>query len=103
MRVARHCKRLLSEAADAPSLAMFKVRLDRVLSRRCSCSLQVMLDEMIFKGPFQPKPFYGSMILWMLLLPFKPYPWGVGSQQTLHGCEMKGSTRQRRPTSLQSL
>jgi len=31
MRVARHWKRLLREAVDAPSLEMFKIRLDQAL------------------------------------------------------------------------
>ncbi|KFQ27285.1 hypothetical protein N332_13323, partial [Mesitornis unicolor] len=32
VRVVRHWHRLPREAADAPSLAMFKVRLDRALN-----------------------------------------------------------------------
>ncbi|KFP50783.1 hypothetical protein N323_06778, partial [Cathartes aura] len=32
MRVVSHCNRLPSEAVDAPSLKVFKVRLDRALS-----------------------------------------------------------------------
>jgi len=56
MRVVKHWHRLPREIVDAPSLEVFKSRLEvHILGRG--------FDWMIFQGPFQSKPFYDSMIL----------------------------------------
>jgi len=66
MRVVRPWPRLPGEAVDAPSLEVFKVRLDGALSNlgwwKMSLPMAGGLDWMIFAGPFQLKPFYDSMI-----------------------------------------
>ena len=67
MRVVRHWHRLPREAVDAPSLEALKARLESSLVNslgygRCPCLQQgVRLGEL--QGPFQPKPFYPSVIL----------------------------------------
>jgi len=52
---------------DAPSLEVFKDRLDRALSNlvqwKVSLTMAGVLDSMVLKGPFQHKPFYDSTIL----------------------------------------
>ena len=67
MRVVKHWHRLPREVVDAPSLETFQVRLDGALSNLISLKMSLLiaggLDEMTFKGPFQPKPFYDSMKL----------------------------------------
>jgi len=67
VKVVRRGNKLPSEAAAAPSLAGFKVRLDRALSNLIYWKLSLPmaggleLDDL--QGPFQPKPFYDSAIL----------------------------------------
>jgi len=57
---------LPSEAVDAPSLEAFKARLDGAVSNlvkmEVSPPITGRLDLDDLKGPFQPKPFYDSMI-----------------------------------------
>lgn len=52
------------------SLGMFKARLDRPLSKVVSWKLPMptagILELDNLCGPFQPQPFYDSMILWWL-------------------------------------
>jgi len=64
MKVVKHWSRLLREVVDAPSLEVFKVRLDRALIKLIQWKMFLpmagRLDQMNFKGPFQPKPFYNS-------------------------------------------
>ena len=61
-----HWNRLAREIVDAPSLEAFKARLDVALgSLVCwlgspAHSRGLKLDEHC--GPFQPRPFYDSMI-----------------------------------------
>ena len=61
-----HWNRLPKEAVDAPSLEAFKARLDVALGSLVwwMATLPVAgglkLDDHC--GPFQPRPFYGSMI-----------------------------------------
>jgi len=59
---------LPSEVVDAPSLDAFKARLDGALSNLSNLvrgvpaySMGVGTNDL--KGPFQPKPFYDSIIL----------------------------------------
>ena len=65
-RVVTHWNRLPKEAAGAPSLEAFKARLDVALGSLgwLLVTLHVAgglkLDHC---GPFQPRPFYDSMIL----------------------------------------
>lgn len=55
------------EAVDAPSSEVFSVGLDQVLSNLMQWKVPMLvkgcLDKMISEGPFQPKPFNGSMII----------------------------------------
>jgi len=64
--VVRPWHSLPGEVGDAPSLETFKVRLDRALSDLIKLKMSLLsaggLDSMTFKGPFQLKPFYDSMI-----------------------------------------
>jgi len=59
IRVVKHWSRLPREAVDAPSLEMFKARLDGALSnliqRKMSLLIAGGLGWMASKGPFQPK------------------------------------------------
>jgi len=63
----KHWHRLPREAVSAPSLAVSKARLDGALSNlvRWKVSLPMAggLEPDDLQGPFQPKPFYDSMIL----------------------------------------
>jgi len=67
MREVIHWDRLPREVVDAPSLETFKVRLNEALSNMVQLKMSLIiaggLDKMTLKGPFQPKPFYDSMIL----------------------------------------
>ena len=62
-----HWNRLPKKLVDAPSLETFKVRLDGALSNLIQLKMSLLmaggLDYMAFRGPFQPKPFYDSVIL----------------------------------------
>jgi len=64
MRVLKPGHRLPREVVNAPSLEMFKARLDGALSNLIHLKLFLViaggLGQMALKGPFQPKPFYGS-------------------------------------------
>jgi len=76
MRVVKHWHRLAREVGDAPSLETFKVRLDGALSKLLLLLMEGGLDQMAFKGLFQP---YDSVIL----QPAKPIShtlpgWGSG-------------------------
>ena len=66
MRVVRHWTRLPREAVAAPSLAVFKARLDGALSNLVWWKMSLLmaggLEPDDLEGPFQPKPFYDSMI-----------------------------------------
>jgi len=61
-----HWKRLPKEAVDAPSLEAFKARLDVALGSLVwwLATLHIAgglkLNDLC--GPFQPRPFYDSMI-----------------------------------------
>jgi len=52
----------------APSLAAFQARLDGALSNPMQLKMSLLvaggLDWMASKGPFPPKPFCDSMVLW---------------------------------------
>ena len=67
MRVVRPWPRLPREAVAAPSLAGFKARLDGALSTlgwwKGSLLMAGGLLPDDLEAPFQPKPFYDSMIL----------------------------------------
>ena len=67
MRVVRHWNRWPREAVAAPSLAVFKARLDGALSNLVWWKMSLLmaggLEQDDLYGPFQPKPFYDSMIL----------------------------------------
>ena len=58
--------RLPREAVAAPSLVVFKARLDGALSNlvwwKVSLPMAGGLEQDDLYGPFQPKPFYDSMI-----------------------------------------
>jgi len=57
VRVVRHWNRLSRDVLDAPSLATFKVSLDKALSTRCWRCMSLFtpgkLDWMAFKRPSQ--------------------------------------------------
>jgi len=65
VRVGKHWPRLPREAVAAPSLEMFKARLDGALSTlgwwKMSLLMAGGLEPADLYGPFQPKPFYDSM------------------------------------------
>ena len=64
-RVVTHWNRLLKEVVDAPSLELFKARLDVALGSlvwwlvTLHIAGGLKLDDHC--GPFQPRPFYDSM------------------------------------------
>jgi len=66
MRVVRHWNRSPREAVAVPSLGVFKARLDGVLSNlgwwKVSLLMAGGLELNYLSGPFQPLPFYYSMI-----------------------------------------
>jgi len=66
VRVVRQWQRLPRKVVDAPPLEPFKVRLDGALSKLMHLKMSLLtaggLDWMIFKGPFQDKTFYDSVI-----------------------------------------
>ena len=65
-RVVTHWNRLPKEVVDAPSLEAFKARLDVALGSLVKwlailhIAEELKLDDHC--GPFQPRPFYDSMI-----------------------------------------
>jgi len=64
MRVVKHWKSLPREVVAAPSLAVFKARLDGALSNLVWWKVSLLMAGGLEPdGPFQPKPFYDSMIL----------------------------------------
>jgi len=67
MRVVKHWNRMPRGAVDARSLAVFQARLDGALSNlvwwKMSLLMAGELEPDDLQGPFQPKPFYDSMIL----------------------------------------
>jgi len=66
LRVVKPWHSLPREVGDAPSLEMLKARLDGALSSLVWLKMSLLtaggLDEMVFKNPFRPKPFYDSTI-----------------------------------------
>ena len=63
----KHWNRLPREVVDAPSLETFKARLDRALSNLIYLKMSLLIaggvDQMTFKGPFQPKLFYDPILI----------------------------------------
>ena len=68
-RVVTHWNRLPKEAVGAPSLQAFKARLDVALGSLgwwlATLHIAGGLKPDDHCGPFQPRPFYGSMIQWI--------------------------------------
>ena len=66
-RVVTHWNRLPEEVMDAPSLEAFKARLDVTLGslvwRLATLRIAGRLKLSDHCGPFQPRPFYDSVIL----------------------------------------
>ena len=64
----RHWDRLPREVVDASSLEMFKARLDGALSNLVWWKVSLPIAEGLelddLYGPFQPKPFYDSIIFY---------------------------------------
>jgi len=67
MRVVKHWHRLPRAAVAAPSLAVFKARLDGPLSNLVWWKMSLLmvggLEPDDLSGPSKPKPLYDSMIL----------------------------------------
>jgi len=65
MRVVRPWPRLPREAVAVPSLAGFRSRLEGALSNlgwwKVSLPMAGSWNQMVFKGLFQPKPFYDKI------------------------------------------
>lgn len=61
MRVLWTWRSLTREAVAAPSLEVFKARLDGVRARKVSLPIAEGLDWMISRSPLQLKPFCESM------------------------------------------
>jgi len=65
--VVKPWNRLPRVLVDAPSLETFQARLDGALSNLTQVKMSLLtaggLGWMASEGPFQPKPFYGSVIL----------------------------------------
>jgi len=65
VRVVRPWHRLPREAVAAPSLEVFKARLDGALNSlgwwKMSLPMAGGLETGDLQGPFQPKPFYDSI------------------------------------------
>ena len=65
-RVVTHWHRLPKEVVDAPSLETFRARLDVALGSLVwwleTLHIAVVLKLDDHRGPFQPRPFYDSMI-----------------------------------------
>ena len=66
-REVTHWNRLPKEAVDAPSLEAFKARLDVALGSLVCWLVTLHIAGGLKRddhcGPFQPRPFYDSMIL----------------------------------------
>jgi len=66
-RVMTHWNRLPKEAVDAPSLEAFKARLDVALGSLvwwlATLPVEGGLKLNDHCGPFQPRPFHGSLTL----------------------------------------
>ena len=69
-----HWNRLPKEAVDAPSLEAFKARLDVALGSLVwwlvTLHIAGGLKLNYHCGPFQPRPFYDSMISYYSILTF---------------------------------
>ena len=69
-RVVTHWNRLPKEAVDAPSLEAFKARLDVALGSLVwwLATLHIAGGLKLHDrcGPFQPRPFCDSVIIWLL-------------------------------------
>jgi len=67
--VVTHWNRLPKEVVDAPSLQAFKARLDVALCSLvwwlATLHMVVGLELDDHRGPFQPRPFYDSMV-WLM-------------------------------------
>jgi len=68
MRVVKHWHRLSREAVAAPSLEVFKARLDGALSNMVWWKMSLLtaggLEPHDLSGRFQPLPFYDSMVIY---------------------------------------
>jgi len=68
MRVVKYWHKMSREAVEVPSLKTLKARLDRALSNLIRLKMSLLTVEGLVwvtsTGPFQPKAFYDSMILW---------------------------------------
>jgi len=66
MKEVRHWNMLPREVADAHSLAVFKARLDGALNNLVWWKMSLLMAEGLepddLSGPFQPLPFYDSIV-----------------------------------------